>query len=119
MGFKSVHVSQQTTVWLGGLEERRQGAIVQGMLEKVLQIKGTDWVQWFVQLGEHREGHGRAERNRVPQPPHKARSAAQKQISGFVFVTLANISSPVLYTFELNHKEAKCRLCKRTHKNTF
>lgn len=88
------------------------------MLETALQTKGNDWVQWFVQLGEHREGRGPGEPNRVPQPPDKARSAAQKQISGFVFVTLANIHSPLLSTFELNRKEAKSRLGRRTAKKT-
>lgn len=116
MSFKTVRVSQQTTVWLGGPEERRQGAIVQRMRESVADQRVNDWVQWFVQLGEHREGRGRGGHNRVPQSPHKARRAAQKQISGFVFVTLTNISSPLLYTCERNHKEAKRRLSKQKHK---
>lgn len=41
MSFKTVHVSQHTTAWLGGPEERRQGAIVQRMLE------GADKREWL------------------------------------------------------------------------
>lgn len=37
--------------------------------------KGNDWVQWFVQLGAHRKGWGRAERNRVPQSPQSCTKA--------------------------------------------
>lgn len=45
---------------------------------------------------------------------HSRHKAAQKQISGFGFVTLANISSPLLCTFELNHKEATRRRPEQT-----
>lgn len=70
---------------------------------------------------ENTEGRGRGvtQHNRVPQSPDKARSAAQKQIAGFVFVTLANITSPLLYTFKLTHEEANRWLSKQMHKNMF
>lgn len=50
---------------------------------------------------------------------HSHHKAAQKQISGFGFVTLANICSPLLYTFELNHKETPRRRSEQMPRTVF
>lgn len=50
---------------------------------------------------------------------HSHHKAAEKQISGFGFVTLANISSTLLCTFELNHKEATRRRSEQTLRTIF
>lgn len=100
---------------MGGQEERREGAIVQRMRESVSEERSrqktaTGYSGLFSWENTERGGVGASQNIMVFHSHQTTLTALHKSRSQ----DLANISSPLLYASELNHKEANRRLAKQT-----